>query len=91
MKSSIETSNLEIIRASEAARLLGVSQVTINRWCKDPQVDFPKRIKLGRNAVGFLKADLVEYIRKGQEYYDDKRGDRLPKSLQSSSEKLKSN
>lgn len=87
MKSSIETANLEIIRASEAARLLGVSQVTINRWCKDPKVDFPKRIKLGRNAVGFLKTDLVEYIRKGQEYYDDERGANLPRSLQQSSDK----
>lgn len=50
-----------ILRPRDAARYLGTSVSTLYRWQRELP-DFPKLIKLGRQASGWRKADLDAWI-----------------------------
>jgi len=49
-----------ILRPKAAAEYLGVAVSTLYRWAA--ATDFPKPIKLGRQASGWRKADLDAWI-----------------------------
>ena len=55
------TANIDrIIRKPEAALICGLSIVTIYRLEKDGK--FPRRKKLGNNAVGWLLSDIQAWL-----------------------------
>jgi prophage regulatory protein len=47
-------------RAREVQRLTGLSRSTLWRLEKDG--DFPKRLKLGPGAVGWLESEVLEWL-----------------------------
>ncbi|RMG35444.1 MAG: AlpA family phage regulatory protein [Gammaproteobacteria bacterium] len=55
-----------IYRPKAAAEYIGVAVSTLYRWAADS--DFPKPLKLGRQASGWRKADLDAWLeRKAKE------------------------
>jgi prophage regulatory protein len=42
-------------------KLGGVSRSTIDRWVNSK--DFPKKIQLGKNSVGWLLKDIEEWLK----------------------------
>ena len=55
-----------IFRPKDAAAYLGVAVSTLYRWAATG--DFPQRVKLGRQASGWRKADLDAWLeRKARE------------------------
>lgn len=57
-----------IIRRKEAITLLGVGKSTFADW-QNPKTnryrpDFPKKIQLGANSVGYLESEIMAYISK---------------------------
>lgn len=61
-----------IIRRKEAIQLFGVSKSTFHEWqnphSKYYKPDFPKKINLGINSVGYLQSEIEDYIIKLSEY-----------------------
>lgn len=53
---------LQIIRKPELTSMLGLSDPTI--WRMEKKGDFPGRIKLGGNSVGWLLCEVEEWIKK---------------------------
>jgi len=49
-----------IIRKKEVLMIVGLSAVTI--WRKEKKGEFPKRVKLGGNSVGWLKSEIDQWI-----------------------------
>ena len=56
----------QIIRLKEVILITGLSKSTIyaklNRGTNQYDTKFPKRIKLGARAVGWLKEDVLEWL-----------------------------
>lgn len=55
-----------IIRRKEAIAMLGISKTTFSDW-QNPKSDryredFPKKIQLGANSVGYLESELAAFI-----------------------------
>jgi len=57
--------NLHIIRPVQTAKLLGVSVPTLYRLMKQP--DFPSRIQLSKQCVGFRESEIEEWIESRKE------------------------
>jgi len=56
---------IKIIRFPELKETLGVSRNTIDRWERDS--NFPKRIRLGKNSIGW-DAHLIDiWLKQRQE------------------------
>lgn len=57
---------MQIIRIGELVAMLGISRATIynklNKSSRQYDKTFPKRIKLGASAVGWLKADVDSWL-----------------------------
>ena len=57
-----------IIRRLETMKMLGVSKSTFADWqnpkSKRYRPDFPKKIQLGDNSVGYLESEINSYIAK---------------------------
>ncbi len=51
---------MEILRIKEVCRLLKIGRTTLDRWRQDPE--FPRPVKLGPKAVGFLRCDIEEWL-----------------------------
>lgn len=54
------------VRPKEAARLLGVTERTIWRWCNAPAtngVAFPKPIRVSRNVTLFPREEILNYVK----------------------------
>ena len=55
-----------IIRRKEAIALLGIGKSTFADWqnpkTKRYRPDFPKKIQLGANSVGYLESEINAYI-----------------------------
>ena len=56
-------SNQAILRPAEAARFLGIARATIYHWAAT-RPDFPRRIKIGSRAAGWLQSDLEDWLEK---------------------------
>lgn len=54
-----------IVRKPEACALTGLSPTSI--WRKERAGQFPKRRRLGPNAVGWLLSDILEWIENCEE------------------------
>lgn len=52
----------KIIRSPELQAKLNVSRTTIHRWENDPNMGFPKRVRLGANSVGYFLDEIDEFI-----------------------------
>lgn len=63
-----ENQNERIIRRIEAMKRLGVSKSTFADWqnpkSKRYRHDFPQKIQLGENSVGYLESEINAYIAK---------------------------
>ena len=60
---TIETThhiNRRIIRKKEVARQIGVTTITIDRWCA--KGSFPRPLQLGINSVGWFTTDLDNWF-----------------------------
>ena len=57
-----------IIRRLDTMKMLGVSKSTLADWqnpkSKRYRPDFPKKIQLGVNSVGYLESEINSYIAK---------------------------
>lgn len=49
-----------VLRPREAARYVGVSRPTIDRWRKAGK--FPKALQLGVQSIGWRRSDLDEWL-----------------------------
>lgn len=54
------SSDQQIVRAKEVVELTGLSRTTI--WRLEKAGDFPSRVQLGIGAIGWLKADILQWI-----------------------------
>lgn len=58
--------NLKIIRRNEVAKMLGIAESTLSDWQnpKSPyyRSNFPKRIPLGKRAVGYLEHEIIKFM-----------------------------
>lgn len=52
---------MRVLRRHEVAILLGVSLPTLGLWSKRP--GFPPTVRLGPNSVGWLEADLEQWLK----------------------------
>lgn len=50
----------QVLRPREAARYVGVSRPTIDRWRKAGK--FPKALQLGAQAIGWRRSDLDDWL-----------------------------
>ena len=50
----------EVLRPREAARYVGLSRPTIDRWRKAGK--FPKALQLGPQAIGWRRSDLDKWL-----------------------------
>lgn len=51
---------MRVIRAKELALALGISRATLWRWSRDK--NFPNKIRLGDNSVGWLEIDIKAWL-----------------------------
>ncbi len=56
-----DKSPLEMVRLPRILRLTSVSRQTIYKW--ERQGNFPARRKIGPNAVGWLRRDIISWCR----------------------------
>ncbi|RPE93763.1 helix-turn-helix transcriptional regulator [Frederiksenia canicola] len=57
-----------ILRKKEVAKIFSVASSTLDDWLnpksKRYKADFPKRIEIGRNSIGFLSSEVNAYLSK---------------------------
>ena len=56
---------MNIIRPKATAVKCGVAPITIHRWATDPKyehLNFPKKIRLSENSVGFIEAEVEAFL-----------------------------
>ncbi|MBN6075752.1 AlpA family phage regulatory protein [Aggregatibacter actinomycetemcomitans] len=57
-----------IIRRLDVIKMFGISKSTLDDWqnpkSKRYRSDFPKKIQLGVNSVGYLESEISAYIAK---------------------------
>ncbi|MBE2896241.1 AlpA family phage regulatory protein [Pasteurellaceae bacterium HPA106] len=62
------TTDKSIIRLARTAQKCGVSKTTVHNWTnpnsKHYRADFPKKIRLGENSVGFWLHEVDAYLEK---------------------------
>ncbi|CQH53229.1 AlpA family phage regulatory protein [Yersinia frederiksenii] len=62
----MNTSNVRILRLSDVVNKTGIARSTIYDWLnpKSPRFDatFPKRRRLGKQSIGWLEAELDEWL-----------------------------
>ena len=56
----METTNDRLIRKPELMARIGLSDVTI--WRLEKRGQFPKRLKIGGNSVGWLESEISEWM-----------------------------
>ena len=57
---------MKILRRRETAAKCGnVATITVDRWAGDPRyehMNFPKKVQLGANSVGFVEAEIDAWL-----------------------------
>ncbi len=51
---------MRVLRELAVIQKVGISRATLWRWERDGQ--FPRRIKLGPNCIGWLEAEVDDFI-----------------------------
>lgn len=59
--------NYRILRPAQLAEKLGICTVTLWRWSKEPQ--FPRKIQIGKRAVGWRSDEIEAYLIRQAEGY----------------------
>ncbi len=54
--------SLLLLRPRECARVLGISTTSLWRWSRDPAMDFPTAIRLGKNSVAFDEFEVRVWL-----------------------------
>lgn len=76
--------DIKIIRFKDLKKIIGVSISTIYRW--EQAGNFPKRLQLGKNSVGWRLDEVEEWISKASnneaEMIDKEAFESLPKDVQ---------
>ena len=57
-----DTQPLTILRPRNAARHVAISISSLYRWEADPDMGFPKRIRLSANSSGWLRHELDSWL-----------------------------
>lgn len=50
----------KILRPKQVKELLGIAMSTLYEWQNRP--DFPDKIQLGKNAVGWFESEIHEFL-----------------------------
>ncbi len=53
---------MEILRINEVRKISGLSRTTIWRLERHPESEFPKRVLLSKNSVGWFKDEIEEWL-----------------------------
>ena len=56
---------MNVIRPKATAIKCGVAPITIHRWSSDPKyfyLNFPKKLRLSENSVGFIEEEVDDWI-----------------------------
>ncbi len=56
---------MNVIRPKATAIKCGVAPITIHRWATDPKysyLNFPRKISLGDNSVGFIEEEVDAFL-----------------------------
>ena len=56
---------MNILRYKTTALKCDVSIITVRRWATKPEyesMDFPKPVSLGENSVGFVEAEIDDWL-----------------------------
>ncbi len=56
---------MNVIRPKATAIKCGVAPITIHRWATDPKysyLNFPRKVSLGDNSVGFIEAEVDAFL-----------------------------
>ncbi len=53
---------MQILRKREASQKTGLSMAHIDRITRDPNNDFPAKVQLGGNAVGWYEHEIDEWL-----------------------------
>lgn len=56
-----ENKDLDLLTINDLENLLQISRRTIDRYCKNPEINFPKKIKIGKNSR-FRKTDIQNWL-----------------------------
>lgn len=57
---TLQTKSSRILREPEVIERTGLSSPTL--WRKEKKNDFPRRIKIGANSVGWLESEVDQWI-----------------------------
>ena len=60
--SNTKEKRTRILRKPETLRIVGLSDATI--WRMEAAGNFPRRLKLGGNSVGWLESEILDWIEK---------------------------
>ena len=56
---------MNVLRPKATAIKCGVAPITIHRWATDPKyahLNFPKKIRLGENSVGYIEEEIDAFL-----------------------------
>lgn len=53
--------DIDLLTISQLEDLLQISRRTIDKYCKNPKINFPSKIKIGRNSR-FRRKDIEDWI-----------------------------
>lgn len=59
--------DVQIIRIKEVMELTGFPRSSVYRLSSETDGDFPKKVSLGPSAVGWVKAEIKDWIKKRME------------------------
>jgi prophage regulatory protein len=54
--------SMRILRFEELRAMTGLSRTTVWRLERDPSVSFPRRVRLGANATGWIEAEVITWL-----------------------------
>jgi predicted DNA-binding transcriptional regulator AlpA len=57
-----DSARVFLLRPRECARVLGISTTSLWRWSRDPAMDFPAAIRLGKNSVAFDEFEVRAWL-----------------------------
>lgn len=54
--------NTTILTVAQVCERLTISEPTLRRYARAGVEDFPRKVRIGRRRVGYLKSDIEAYI-----------------------------
>jgi prophage regulatory protein len=69
MEGNVNVTTIRILRPAATADKLGVNRSTVWRYSK--RADFPKAVRIGPGAVGYIERELDEWISRQRQERDN--------------------